>query len=61
MWSYAEGGTIPHMKLEIKVDHLHEVGALIATIDRHRVGALILLVALLGMPALALGGYLLLR
>lgn len=49
------------MKFEVKIDRLHEVGTLIATIDRHRAGALILLVAVLGVPALALGAYLLIR
>lgn len=49
------------MRIQLHVDHLHEVGTLIATIDRHRVGALILVAVVLGVPALALGAYLLLR
>jgi hypothetical protein len=49
------------MKIELHVEHLSELSTLIATVDKHRVGACIVLLALIGIPALVFCGYLLLR
>lgn len=39
-------------KVQVEIDHLHEFGELITTVHRHRVGALLVLAALVTLSAL---------